>query len=183
MWRCVGIDPDKSPSSWDNIQGGICLYNSADLVNCFTPECLAAAAQLTGADPSTFSKLHRHPKTYCAPDFLAAQEAKVDVFQVFQMGTALTPSISTQPWRNGRLQRLRRAGHLDHSLEEHYHKTFPPVFRIGALIYLNDIASHGGGTFVWPGISSRVRTCGAKKSSPLRIPQHTERRPDRPRSR
>lgn len=150
MWRCVGVDPDKRPSSWSHVQGGICLYNSADLVNCFTPECLAAAARLTGEDPSTFSKLHRHPKTYCAPDFLAAQESKEDVSKFFRWDCAYT--INIYPTSDGWAPpTITSGGHLDHSLEEHYHKTFPPVFRIGALIYLNDIEPHGGGTYVWPG--------------------------------
>ena len=89
MWRCAGLDSDNPPSSWEHIQGGICLYNSADLVNCFTPQCLAAAAQLTEEDPSTFSKLHRHPKTYCAPRLRSSARSKRRCLQVFQMGRCL----------------------------------------------------------------------------------------------
>ena len=149
MWRCAGITPNNPPSSWEHVQGGICLYNSAAIVDCFTPQCLNAAAQLTGEDPSTFSKLHRHPKTYCAPDFLAAQEAKEDVSKFFRWDCAYTINIYPTPgeWEP---PTITSGGHLDHSLEEHNHKTFPPVFRIGALIYLNDIAPRGGGTYVWP---------------------------------
>ena len=101
MWRCAGIDSNNPPTSWDDVQGGICLYNSAALVDCFTPQCLAAAAQLTGEDPSTFSKLHRHPKTYCAPDFIAAQEARARYLQVLQMGLCLHYQYLSNPRRMG----------------------------------------------------------------------------------
>ena len=40
MWRCAGIDSNNPPSSWDDVQGGICLYNSVDLVNCFARNAL-----------------------------------------------------------------------------------------------------------------------------------------------
>ena len=174
MWRCAGIDPNKPPSSWDDVQGGICLYNSADLVNCFTPQCLAVAAQLTGEDPATFSKLHRHPKTYCAPDFVAAQEAKEDVSKFFRWDCAYTINIypTSDEWES---PTITSGGHLDHSLEEHYHKTFPPVFRIGALIYLNDIAPHGGGTYVWPRSHHELERVVRKNPGPLRISQRPER--------
>ena len=164
MWRCAGIDSNNPPSSWDDVQGGICLYNSVDLVNCFTPECLAAAAQLTEEDPSTFSKLHRHPKTYCAPDFLAAQEAKEDVSKFFRWDCAYTINIypTSDEWES---PTITSGGHLDHSLEEHNHKTFPPVFRTGALIYLNDIAPHGGGTFIWPGSHHELERAARKNSA------------------
>ena len=48
MWRCAGIDPNNPPSSWEHIQGGICLYNSADIVNCFTPQCLDRSSAVDG---------------------------------------------------------------------------------------------------------------------------------------
>ncbi len=177
MWRCVGIDPEDPPSSWEKVQGGICLYNSAALVNCFTPGCLAAAAQLTEDDPATFSKLHRHPKTYCAPDFLAAQEAKEDVSKFFRWDCAYAINIypTSDEWES---PTITTGGHLDHSLEEHYHKTFPPVFRVGALIYLNDIAPHGGGTFVWPGSHHELERVAKKK--PARYEYRTNLNADLP---
>ena len=89
MWRCAGIDSNNPPSSWEHIQGGICLYNSVDLVNCFTPECLAAAAQLTEEDPSKFSKLHRHPEDLLRPRFPSSARGKGRCLQVFQMGLRL----------------------------------------------------------------------------------------------
>ena len=161
IWSCAGFNPDLPPSSWEDAKGGICLYNSADLVNCFTPQCLAAAAQLAGDAPSTFSKLHRHPKTYCAPDFLAAQEAGEDVSKFFRWDGTYTINIYPTPgeWE---APTIASGGHLDHSLEEHHHKTFPPVFRVGALIYLNDIVRHGGGTFVWPGSHRELEVLARK---------------------
>ena len=97
MWRCAGIDPGNPPSSWEHIQGGICLYNSADLVNCFTPQCLAAAAQLTEEDLSTFSKLHRHPKTYCAPGLPSSARGKGGCLQVLQVGLCLHHQYLSNP--------------------------------------------------------------------------------------
>jgi hypothetical protein len=41
--------------------------------------------------------------------------------------------------------------HVDHALERDAHRTFPPPFAVGCLIYLTPISSHGGGTVVWPG--------------------------------
>src|SRR5262245_26908001 len=34
--------------------------------------------------------------------------------------------------------------HIDHSIEKDRFKTFPPPFRIGCLIYLNDVPAHAG---------------------------------------
>ena len=41
--------------------------------------------------------------------------------------------------------------HIDHSKQEDRHRTFPPPFRVGCLIYLSDVPTHAGGTIVWPG--------------------------------
>ena len=41
--------------------------------------------------------------------------------------------------------------HIDHALEKDAHKTFPPAFHIGCLIYLNEVAARSGATVVWPG--------------------------------
>lgn len=40
--------------------------------------------------------------------------------------------------------------HIDHSIKEHGHKTFPRAFRIAAMTFLSDVPTHGGGTIVWP---------------------------------
>jgi ectoine hydroxylase-related dioxygenase (phytanoyl-CoA dioxygenase family) len=48
------------------------------------------------------------------------------------------------------------APHIDHAKEEDAHKTFPPPFRIGCLIYLSDVQPHGGATIVWPGSHRRL---------------------------
>jgi hypothetical protein len=165
MWRCIGADPNAPPSSWENAPGGIRLYNNANLVNCFTSQCLAAAAQLTREAPSTFSKLHRRPKTYCAPDFLEAQAAGEDVSRFFRWDCAYAINVfpTSGEWKR---PTLSSGAHLDHSIAEHHHKTFPPVFRIGALIYLNDIAPHGGGTVAWP--DSRRKLEALAKQNPER---------------
>ena len=158
MWRWVGINPDEPPASWEDVPGGIRLYNDADLVNCYTPQCLAAAAQLTRDDPSTFSKTRTHPKTYSAPDFRAAQEAGEDLTRFFRWDC--TYAINVFP---GSGEWTWPTPHIDHSLPEHNQKTFPPVFRLGALIYLNDVERHGGGTLVWPGSHHKMEALARQK--------------------
>jgi len=51
--------------------------------------------------------------------------------------------------------------HIDHALEKHAHKTFPPAFRIGCLIYLNEVTSRSGGTVVWPGSHMQIEALAA----------------------
>ena len=41
--------------------------------------------------------------------------------------------------------------HIDHARPEDRHRTLPPPYRVGCLIYLNNVASHSGATVVWPG--------------------------------
>jgi ectoine hydroxylase-related dioxygenase (phytanoyl-CoA dioxygenase family) len=40
--------------------------------------------------------------------------------------------------------------HIDHSRVDWRHRTFPRPYWIGAITYLTDVHSHGGGTIVWP---------------------------------
>jgi hypothetical protein len=40
--------------------------------------------------------------------------------------------------------------HIDHARREDRFETLPPPFRIGCLIYLNDVTPHAGATVVWP---------------------------------
>ena len=151
MWECLRIDPNTPPASWENFHSGIRLYNHADLVNCYTLDCLAAASQLTGEDAATFSKTDTHPKTYCAPDFLEAEKAKEDLTRFFRWDCAYVINVfpTIGEW-------MLQEPHIDHSLPEHYHKTFPAVFRIGALTYLSDVEHHGGGTVVWRGSHRKI---------------------------
>jgi ectoine hydroxylase-related dioxygenase (phytanoyl-CoA dioxygenase family) len=41
--------------------------------------------------------------------------------------------------------------HIDHALEKDAHKTFPPAFHVGCLVYLNEVESRSGATVVWSG--------------------------------
>ena len=149
MWRCIGCDPDAPPASWDAAPGGLRLYNKVELKNCFTPACLAAAAQLTGDEVSTFSKSDTHPKTYHTTTYIEAQEAGEDLSRFYRWDCAYAVNIFPGAGEKGDLP------HIDHAMAEHHHRSLPPVFRLGALIYLNDIGPHSGGTRVWPG-SQRV---------------------------
>lgn len=56
--------------------------------------------------------------------------------------------------------------HLDFSLAEKRHRTFPRPFRIGAMTYLTTVQPHGGGTIVWPGSHARVEQLA--RSEPAR---------------
>jgi len=56
--------------------------------------------------------------------------------------------------------------HIDHAIEKDAYKTFPRPFRIGCLIYLNDIPRHAGGTVVWPGSHRQLAALAA--ASPRR---------------
>jgi len=150
MWNCVDSNPANPPACWGNFNGGICLYNDADLKNCYTDQYLTAAAQLTGDAPSTFSKSDTHPKICYAPDYLAAEEAGQDLSRFFRWDCAYAinhfPHLDEWRWPT-----LSSGAHLDHSTEEQHHKTLPPVFRIGSLVFLHNVERRGGGTVVWPG--------------------------------
>jgi len=51
--------------------------------------------------------------------------------------------------------------HIDHALEKHAHKTFPPAFHVGCLIYLNEVTPRSGGTVVWPGSHIQIEELAA----------------------
>ena len=54
--------------------------------------------------------------------------------------------------------------HLDHSIKEHGHRTFPTPCRLASMLFLNDVPRHGGGTLVWP--RSHFRALALARSSP-----------------
>jgi ectoine hydroxylase-related dioxygenase (phytanoyl-CoA dioxygenase family) len=54
--------------------------------------------------------------------------------------------------------------HIDHSIEKDAFKTFPPPFRIGCLIYLNQVREHAGGTVVWP--ASHLQIAALAQANP-----------------
>lgn len=46
--------------------------------------------------------------------------------------------------------------HIDHAIKDHGHHVFPRPFRVASMLFLNDIAQHGGGTIVWPGSHRKI---------------------------
>ena len=132
MWHCIGCDPQNPPLPWDNAPGDLRLYNNADLKNCFTPNVISAAAQLTGDHASTFSKSDTHPKSRYTATYLEAEAAKEDLNRFYRWDCAYTINILPGSGDQG------NQPHIDHSMEEHHHQTFPPVFRLGVLIFLNN---------------------------------------------
>lgn len=47
--------------------------------------------------------------------------------------------------------------HIDHSIKADGFNTFPNPFRIASMLFLSDVAPHGGGTVVWPKSQSKLR--------------------------
>jgi Phytanoyl-CoA dioxygenase (PhyH) len=128
MWRLLGVSP-SDPSAWAGVEKGHHVFESPELLACYTPAFLADAAQLAGDEcagappPSSF----RAPtRAYC-----------INVF----------PRDGDWEWPRP---------HIDHAIREHGHKTFPRAFRIATMTFLHDVAPHGGGTVVWPGSHRRI---------------------------
>ena len=53
MWRLLGVSPND-PASWAEVPRGHSPFDSPELLALYTPEYLAAAAQLAGDDPESF---------------------------------------------------------------------------------------------------------------------------------
>ena len=115
MWRLLSADKDD-PASWANAASAHQVFASPELIACYTPEMLAAAAQLAG------------------PEETVQPPSRAYAINVF-------PTPGEWEWPRP---------HIDHAIKEHGHKVFPRAFRIAAMTFLSDIASHGGGTVVWP---------------------------------
>jgi len=131
-WRCMGVDRND-PATWDDRPKGHPAYEDADLVACYTPALLAAAAQLGEGAPD--------PSAYGAP----------------RSGYCIHTFPTQEEWRVG-------GPHIDHSIKEHGHKTFPHAFRLASMTFLSDVDAHGGGTLVWPG--SHMKTMALARSDP-----------------
>jgi len=41
--------------------------------------------------------------------------------------------------------------HIDHAIEKDGYQVFPLPYRLASMLFLSDVAPHGGGTIVWPG--------------------------------
>jgi len=67
---------------------------------------------------------------------------------------AITVFPGSAPWESPK-------PHIDHALEKDAHKTFPPAFHIGCLIYLNEVAPQSGATIVWPGSHIQIEDFAA----------------------
>ncbi len=53
MWRLLGARPDD-PASWVDLPPGHQSWESPELLACYTPDYLSAAARLSGDDPESF---------------------------------------------------------------------------------------------------------------------------------
>ena len=122
-------------------------------------------------DPLTWTEEARKKQAYKRPEIVAlftdaylaaAMELWGDSPEPFdrpKTGYAVNTFPSDGLWSP-------HAAHLDHSIKEHGHKTFPTAFRIASMCFLHDVEPHGGGTVVWPGAHQRVRALA--ESDPTR---------------
>jgi hypothetical protein len=58
MWRLLGVDPED-PASWAGVKPAHQVFDSVELLACYTPSMVAAAAELSGDPPETI----RAPET------------------------------------------------------------------------------------------------------------------------
>lgn len=65
LWGLLGIDPAR-PETWAAVARGHHAYEAPELVACFTPAFLAAAAALVGEEPGA---LRKPSHGYCIPIF------------------------------------------------------------------------------------------------------------------
>jgi Phytanoyl-CoA dioxygenase (PhyH) len=58
IWRLLGVQPDD-PASWADLPRGHQTWEDPGLLDCYTRDYLAAAAQLSGDDPDSFGPPRR----------------------------------------------------------------------------------------------------------------------------
>jgi ectoine hydroxylase-related dioxygenase (phytanoyl-CoA dioxygenase family) len=110
----------------------------------------AREAMLSGVPVSGSDSLHAFrtdravlacfTKSLCSA---AAQLADARKLRPPRTAYTITVFPTSTPWQ-------WPSPHIDHSHERDRHRTFPPPFRVGCLIYLTDTPPHTGGTVVWP---------------------------------
>lgn len=122
MWRLIEADPAEV-RSWAGVSPGHRVFDDPALLACYTPELLAAAAQLAGDAVETVTSPGR--------------AYTINIF----------PQAGEWSWPNP---------HIDHSIKEHGHRTFPRAFRVACMTYLSDVESHGAATIIWPGSHKRI---------------------------
>lgn len=96
--------------------------------------------------------LHHYVRDRCVsacftPQLCAAAQQLIGSPAVLRPPTlsyAITAPASAGSWETPH-------PHIDHALENDRHRSLPPAFRLGCLIYLNSVPSHSGATVVWPG--------------------------------
>ena len=116
-------------------------------------------------DPTANSEHYRQSLCACyTPEILeAASDLVGDPKDTFQPPSHPFPIISHPSegewsWPEA---------HIDHSIKADGYKTFPRPFRIASMLFLSDVAPHGGGTIVWPG--SHLKVEALAKSDPERL--------------
>jgi hypothetical protein len=128
MWRLLGVSP-SDPAAWAGVAKGHHVFDSPELLACYTPDFLAAASELAEDErigPPPPSIFRPPSRAYCVNTF---------------------PRAGQWEWPRP---------HVDHAIREHGHKIFPRAFRIAAMTFLHDVAPHGGGTVLWPGSHRRI---------------------------
>ena len=117
-------------------------------------EAMATAAVTQQAAGSTNLHMDEQPIIKCYNPTLLAAAAQLGggdpasyhpPQRAFLINTF--PSTDAWKWPNP---------HIDHAIKDHGHKTFPYPFRLASMLFLNDVAPHGGGTIVWPGSHKQI---------------------------
>jgi hypothetical protein len=68
--------------------------------------------------------------------------------------STISVGVTAEPWRWPH-------PHIDHSRREDEHRTFPPPYRIGCIIYLTEVPKHSGSTVIWPGSHRQLEALAA----------------------
>lgn len=155
--RATGLAPDEQVRSYET--QGYCLATGL-IAPEVTVEAAATMRRLhesgnTDSCEGSSSPHHVH-QIYDEPSLLGCYTPEVRAFAARLAGYdaarfrsprrayAITTFPCSGQWRCPQ-------PHIDHALQEYGHRVFPPPFQIAAIIYLSDVAPHGGGTMVWPG--------------------------------
>lgn len=120
-------------------------------------------------EPETWKDFKPGHANYDDPDLCAVYTPQV-ISAAAQLGGG-DPSSYRTPNRVLALNIFPQEGewqphgpHIDHSIKEHGHKTFPLPIRVASMLFLHDIEPHGGGTVVWPG--SHLKIDALARSNP-----------------
>lgn len=95
MWRCLGVSA-KRPAEWRRLSLAPQNFRDAELLACFSNDCVAAAAQLSGEPAATFVRPRR---AYCVNVFPSEQHWKAHVPHIDHSNVAARHRVFPRPMR------------------------------------------------------------------------------------